>query len=120
MARCDVWMLPLLIVLAGTVPGFRLNAQSPASRVLSGIIVDANEETIGNVCVTVRSPSGEQTVLSDENGRFQTRVPEGSLRIHVEGKHIQPLDQLIARNDTTENLVFQVIFVLPPVHDSVV
>src|SRR5262245_47501887 len=114
------WMRALLIVLAGAFPGDRLSAQSPAPRVLSGIIVDGKEETIGNVRVTVRSPTGEQTALSDENGQFRTLVPEGSLRIHVEGKYIQPLEKLIARNDPTENLVFQVIFVVPPVHDSVV
>jgi TonB-dependent Receptor Plug Domain len=114
------WILPLPLLLSGVLLATRLNAQTPAPRVFSGVIVNTNQESLGNVRVTVRSAVDTQTVVTDQDGRFQASVPAGSLNIHIEGKYVQPLDKVVNPNGATENLVFQVVFVLPPVHDSVV
>lgn len=114
------WILPLLLIFGGAALVPRLDAQTPAARVFSGVIVNAKQESLANIRVTVRSAAGEQTVETDENGRFHASVPTGSLSVHIEGKYIQSLDKVIGQNDTAQNLVFQVVFVLPPVHESVV
>jgi outer membrane receptor protein involved in Fe transport len=98
----------------------RLKAQAPASRVFSGTVVNAKQEGIGDVSVTVSSSSGNHTALTDDTGRFRIQIPGGSLRVHIEGKYIHPLDKLLAVDDPTEELAFQSNLALPSVHDSVV
>ena len=93
------WILPLLLIFSSAVLAPSLDAQTLAARVFSGVIVNARQESLANIRVTIGSAAGGQTVETDENGRFHASVLAGSLSVHIEGKYIQPLEKVIGQND---------------------
>ena len=108
---CLVFMFSLL---SGPVVG------QTKSRTVSGVLQTDKNEVVPGVTLTVSYASSEQTVVSDDEGRFSLFVPREVLTLKVEGKNITPFEKIIGPDDSAENLLIKVEFVIPPIHESVV
>ena len=111
-----------LIGLFPAQQGSRLEAQSPAQRTVSGMVVTKKKEAVGNITVIVRSPSGEQKTVTDADGNFRFRLAGvgDALTLRVEGRYVAPLEKRIGPGDPTENLEIEIEFLIPAVHESMV
>jgi len=112
--RTILLLLPVLLVCS------QLHAQTNVNRTLSGIIVTDSNESVAEVSVIVRYPSGQQKTVSDSEGNFRLTVPNEPLTLRVEGKNIDSVERVIGPGEASENLRIKVRFVIPPVHESVV
>lgn len=84
------------------------------------MVVTQQNEALPGVTVIVRSASGEQSAVSDDEGNFRFAVPGGDLTLRVEGKNIYPAERVIGRGDETTNLRVKVEVIIPPIHEGVV
>jgi len=66
--------------LSGTTPSF-----AQESGRVSGVLLDPNNAVVIKVRVTIFNELRTYTVYSDENGRFQFEVPDGSYKLSAEG-----------------------------------
>jgi outer membrane receptor protein involved in Fe transport len=109
----------ILLALSFFLNGF-INVQAQENRTLSGIVVNNNNETASGVSIIVSSPAGELKTVTDDSGSFSLLVPRGAFSVRIEGKYVvvQPRD--FSANEATENIRFEIRFVIPPVHESVV
>ncbi|MBI4467834.1 MAG: TonB-dependent receptor [Acidobacteria bacterium] len=117
LGSCPVLAGLVLVLLMTASPVW---AQTVSSRVVSGVIVTPKNELIPGVTVTARCASGEQTAITDAEGRFQVTVPPEPVQLRVEGKYIVPHERLIGMSEVSENLELQIEFRIPPVHESMV
>jgi outer membrane receptor protein involved in Fe transport len=88
-------------------------------RTLSGVVVSNKREAVEGARIIVRHGAGEQQAVSDAEGKFSLRLPEGTLTLRVEGKYIVPSERQIGPGEKTDNLEIEVEFIIPPVHESV-
>jgi outer membrane receptor protein involved in Fe transport len=109
----------ILLTLSFFLNGLN-NAQAQEKRTLSGVVVNNNNESASGVVVIVSSPSGEWKAVTDESGNFNLAVPRQAFSVRLEGKYViaQPRD--FTASEATENIKFEVRFVVPRVHESVV
>lgn len=104
-----------------------------AERVVSGIVVTRQGESVPGAVVSLRPASGAQassattptttmTMTTRDDGEFRLVAPDGgsALVLRVEGQNIEPLERIIAANERTEDLRIQIEYVVPPIHESVV
>lgn len=105
-----------LLALAGAPFGNPVGAQTFATRLLSGTIVNAKQEMVSGVRVIVGSSATQQTTITGKDGWFEMRVPAGPLTLRVEGRYIQPIVKELPADVPTENLVFHTVFVVPSVY----
>ena len=96
------------------------NAQAQERCSLSGIVVNKDGDTVSGVSVIVLSPAGELKTVTDESGHFSLLVPRQAFSVSIEGKYIIAQTRAFSAADTTENIKFEVRFVVPRVHESVV
>jgi outer membrane receptor protein involved in Fe transport len=109
----------IILTLSFFLHGFN-NARAQGKRTLSGVVVNNNNETASGVSVLVSSPSGELKTVTDESGNFSLLVPRQALTVRVKGKYViaQPRD--FTAGEATENIKFEIRFVVPRLHESVV
>ena len=94
-------------------------AQANVTRTLSGVIVTQQDEVLPGVTISVSYQSGDQTAVSDAEGRFQLTIPNETLTTRFAGKNIKPVEKTINLSDPTENLKVKVEFIVPTIHESV-
>jgi outer membrane receptor protein involved in Fe transport len=102
------------------VATFARPQQSGDARIVSGVILSAQNELVAGVTVVARSASGEQRTTSDAEGNFRLTVPDGAVTLNFFGRGIALVTKTIAAGEPTENLQIKVSFIVPPVHESVV
>src|ERR1041384_1064079 len=109
------WFLLILVM-----PGIQAEAQTAATRTLSGIVVTDRGESVPGASIIVRYASGEEITITDAAGKFTLPVPDEPLTLIVEGKNLQGTQKSIAAGESTVNVQLKVRYVVPPVHESVV
>ncbi len=94
--------------------------QRVAGRTLSGVVITHKDEAVRGVTVIARSSSGEVSTVTDDEGQFRLEVHDEAVTLRVEGKNITPQERALRSGHPTENLHFEIDFVIPPLHESVV
>lgn len=105
-----------ILALCATIQG----QTSFTTKTLSGVIVTGKNEVVPEATITVKSVAGEQTAVSDAEGRFSLVIPRETVSLVITGKNIAKLDKTISANDPTENLRLEIEYIIPKVHDSLV
>jgi outer membrane receptor protein involved in Fe transport len=95
-------------------------ALAQAQRTLSGVITTGGNEAIVGATITVRSSAGELNATSDGEGNFKLTVPAEALIVKITGKNIVTLERKIDARELTERLRFEVSYIIPAIHDSLV
>lgn len=108
----------LLAVLLQTC--LQIAAQGQTQRTLSGVITTARNEAVAGATITVRSSAGELTATSDNEGAFKLAVPAEALAVKITGKNLVALERKIDARELAERLRFEVSYIIPAVHDSLV
>src|SRR6185436_8034112 len=95
-----VWegaMKPLftLILSILSLISLQIAAQAQSQRTLFGVITTGRNEVVAGATITVRSPKGDLTATSDNDGNFKLTVPAEALIVKVTGKNIFPLERKI-------------------------
>ena len=116
---CRYRMVVLILLLSVRVV-FVSAMQSPEGRRLSGVIVDHKDEVLTGVAVIARGPSGERRAITDETGQFNLDVPNEDITLRVEGPYIKPQEQTIPARTVSENLLIEIDYLIPPIHQSIV
>jgi hypothetical protein len=106
-----------LILLTAT-QSLALNYQD--SRLLSGWIATMRNEAVSDVNIIVQTASGEQTLKSDQEGRFRLTVNTGPVVIRVKGKNLASREFSFGATDRIDDLRLVVEYVIPPVHEGLV
>jgi outer membrane receptor protein involved in Fe transport len=109
----------LLLVMAASLC-LQAEAQTYATRTLSGVVVTDRNESVSGATITVRYGSGEMITASDAAGKFTLTVPDEPLTLIIEGKNLLGIQKAIAAGEPSMNLQLKVRYVVPPVHESVV
>jgi outer membrane receptor protein involved in Fe transport len=109
----------ILLTLSFFLNGF-VTAQAQEKRTLSGIVVNHNNEAAAGVSVMVSSAAGEWKTVTDEYGSFSVLVPREAFSVKIEGKYVVAQPRDFTASEATENIRFDIRFVVPPVHESVV
>src|ERR1700675_3501860 len=107
----QLWVAILLCYLALGIPAA---AQTSSTRKLSGVIITQKNEAVGGVSITVVSSSGELKTVSEADGTFQLMVPNGPVKLKIEGMYVAPQEREIAVGDSVQNLDIVVTFLIPP------
>jgi len=98
----------------------QLAARAQSQRTLSGVITTGKNEVVPGATITVRSSAGELTATSDSEGNFSLAVPAEALIVKITGKNIITLERKIDARELTANLRFEISYLIPQVHDSLV
>ena len=86
-----VCRIDIVVAAACVVFVLCLDAYGQNSRVLSGIVVTANNELVPGIKIVVRTGKVELGTLTDADGRFSIAVPGGPLSILFSGNNIAPV-----------------------------
>lgn len=97
-----------------------LTALAQTTRTLSGTVVNARQEAVRGVTVTLQTSVGARNVETDSEGRFTFTAPIEAVRVTVTGKNIAPFERTLNAAEASENLRLEVDFVIPKIHDSLV
>lgn len=95
-------------------------AQSTGTRVLSGVVMSAENELMPHVNIVVKSADGQISAVSDAQGAFRLTIPDGAFTLKLSGKNLQPVTKQVVTNQATENLKLRIEYLVPPIHESVV
>ncbi len=101
------WSLFALSILAAA-------AFAQTSRTLSGTLVTKDNKSAPNVKVY----AGTSETVTDAEGNFSLKIPENITRLRIAGKNVIA-KEITFRADET-NLLIQVEYTIPPLHDSIV
>src|SRR5262249_14389562 len=115
-------MKPVITLILATVLNFypQTAARAQAQRALSGTVLTCRNEAVTGATITVRSSAGELTATSDGEGNFKPAVPVEALIVKITGKNIVTLERKVDARELTGHLRFEIIYIIPPVHDSLV
>ena len=99
-----------------------LNVQLYAqnTRTISGTIMTRQFELVPNVTIDVETSGGRLSTVSDGSGAFSLRVPSETLSVKFFGNNIEQQTRIFAATDNLENIQIKVVFVVPPINESVV
>jgi hypothetical protein len=109
-------MKPVITLLLAVL----LQTNPQTQRTLSGVITTARNEAVAGATITVRSSAGELTATSDGEGAFSLAVPAEALVVKIAGKNLVMLERKIDARELAERLRFEVSYIIPAVHDSLV
>lgn len=97
------------------------SAQPPDNlRVVTGVVVNDEAELVPGATVTAQLPGGEQKAMTDSEGAFSMRLPDGPATFVVAGQFIARFERAISVSAATGMLRFQIHQVIPPVQESLV
>ena len=115
-------MKPVITLILATLLNFypQTAARAQAQRALSGTVLTCRNEAVTGATITVRSSAGELTATSDGEGNFKLAVPLEALIVKITGKNIVTLERNIDARELTGHLRFEISYIIPPVHDSLV
>lgn len=99
---------------------FTANIFAQAQRTFSGTILTQRFELVPNVTVEVQNSDGKVSVTSDAEGKFSLKVADESFSAKFSGNNIEPQTRMFAPSEKIENVQIKVVFVVPPVSESVV
>jgi outer membrane receptor protein involved in Fe transport len=108
-------LLALLFFLS-SIP----NVRAQERRILSGIVVNNQNESASGVSLIVSSTTGDLKTVTDESGNFSLPVPRSPFTVRIEGKYVVAQPRDFSADEATENIRFEVRFVVPQVHESLV
>lgn len=63
---------------------------------------------------------GKLQTTTDAAGNFHLRVPNGPITVRVSGKYLISQERMLSASDASAGLVFQVQYIIPPVHENLV
>ncbi|HEY8462102.1 MAG TPA: TonB-dependent receptor, partial [Blastocatellia bacterium] len=109
-----------LILAALSLISAQSAARAQSQRTLSGTITTGGNEAVAGATITVRSSAGELTATSDGEGNFKLIVPAEALVVKIAGKNIVTLERRIDARESAGPLRFEVSYIIPAVHDSLV
>ena len=95
-------------------------AQEGRWRIVSGTILSQRNELVAGVVVSARTSFGEQSTVSDPEGRFWLKVPNGPVTLVLEGKGIKRVVREISADEKADDLQIRVELFAPPIQESVV
>lgn len=108
------------LVLIFSAIFFLQNASAQTRRTFSGTIQTQQFELVPNVTVEVETSAGKVSAVSDEEGKFSLEVADEPFSARFSGNNIEPQTRMFAPNEKIENVQIKVVFVVPPVSESVV
>lgn len=73
-------------LLLGTNP---VVAQSAGSRVISGVVMSAENKLVPHVNIIVKSADRHMSAVSDAQGAFSLTIPRGVFTLEIYGKNVQ-------------------------------
>src|SRR5262245_11800425 len=91
-----------------------------AARTLSGRVVTNRDEVVPGATITVKTSLGEKTAISDATGHFSLPVPREDVIVKLSGKNIAANETTISANAPNADLRFEIAYIIPQVHDSLV
>lgn len=109
-----------LILSALLLLGSRSTALAQTERTVAGVVITSRNEAVVGARIVVRSASTERTTTSGADGSFALTAPNEPLVITVEGKNIKPQRREIGASEAADNLKFEITYIIPPIHDSIV
>ena len=104
----------LLVVLSSSI-GF---ADGPCT--LSGLVVDDRQAAVTNAVVNAHYDTGEQSIVTDDQGRFRLQVPAGAIKLSVEGKFISANERTVYATDPPGEIVLTISYKIPLAHENLV
>src|SRR5215471_15999925 len=78
----------VFILLIYLSTSFVVQAQKPSKRLVSGVLLTKNNDSVAGITVSVTYPSGEQKALTGEDGAFQFNIPDEPFTIGIQGKYV--------------------------------
>ncbi len=112
---CALFFLTIVFTVSSNTSIYGQN-----TRKLSGIITTQQFELVPNVSIEIETSAGKSTVMSDAEGAFSVSVPNEPLSVRFFGNNIEPQTRIFAPTDKIENVQIKIVFVVPPVNESVV
>lgn len=99
---------------------FSQNSFAQTSRTFSGIVQTQQFELVPNVTVEAETSDGKVSGVSDAEGRFLLKVADEPFSVRFSGNNIEPQTRMFAPGEKIENVQIKVVFVVPPVSESVI
>lgn len=113
-------VIALMFVIAAPLAGFSQSHSGSGSRVVSGTVATGKKEVVADVTVIAEYPSGKAETVTDANGGFRLRVPNGPLKLTVSGKYVVAKERLLSSSEASGGLELEVSYAIPPVHENLV
>lgn len=107
-----------LLIFAAVV--FSQNIFAQSERTFSGTVQTQQFELVPNVTVEAETSEGKVSTVSDAEGRFLLKVTDEPFSAKFSGNNIEPQTRMFAPGEKIENLQIKVVFVVPPVSESVI
>jgi len=95
-------------------------ALADGTRTISGLVLDEQQGVVRGAVITARYGSGEQTIVSDDEGRFRLEVPFQDVRLTVIGKFISPNERTVPATDPKDEILLRISYKIPPGHENLV
>jgi hypothetical protein len=89
-------------------------------RVLAGVVVNERAEVVTGVTVTARVAGGERSTVTDSQGGFHFRVPQGAVTLTVSGKYVAHFEETIAEDAAAGALRLKVHYAIPTSQETLV
>jgi hypothetical protein len=103
------FLLPLLTVLLWCAP-----TTAQTGRRLTGTLVTKDNKSAPQVKIY----AGTTATVTDAEGNFSLTIPPDVTRLRIEGKNV--ITKEITVRPAENNLLIQVEYTIPPLHDSIV
>jgi hypothetical protein len=97
-----------------------VSAQENAERLVSGVVVNERSEVVVGASVSIQSPEGKRTAITNGQGAFSASIPAGPVTLIVTGAHVARFQQAIAADAPSQNLTLRIHYVVPMVQESLV
>jgi outer membrane receptor protein involved in Fe transport len=99
---------------------FSTLCRADEGRKVTGVVVTDKQAVVKGVLVIARYPSGQQSTLTDDEGRFMLKVPSEEIALSVAGKFILANEHILSLKESTEGLVVAITYRIPPTHENIV
>lgn len=104
----------LFLTLLATLSILTTTIFAQSIRTLTGTLITKDNQSVGNVKVS----DGVVETITDAQGNFILKISENSTRLNITGKNIVAKE--ISFRPDQNNLLIQVEYTIPPIHDSIV
>src|SRR5262245_8449311 len=93
----------LFIVLALFIVFSASGTFAQNARILSGMVVTPQFELVPGATIEVQSSAGKISAVTDGEGAFSLRIPEGEITVVFGGKNIQPVARNFGAGESTKD-----------------
>lgn len=105
----------LILILLFTNLGFGQSNQN-----ISGVVITAQNESVPNATVSVRTTDGKKEVITDGEGNFTLSVPKEPIMLSVSGKNIQGKTFPFSPDQFLSKLKLVINFTVAPIHEDLI